>query len=858
MLEFILNGEIVNSYIDMYLIDDLRDIMHITSVKRGCEDGSCGACMLIIDGVATYSCHKKISDILGKSVITVEGLDEEEKEVYVYAFKTVGAVQCGYCTPAMIMSAKALIDEYNLPSKYQIKKAISKNICRCTGYAKIEKAIELASRIFAGIDKIQKSKSKGKIGEILSSEEVDDKILGIAKYTDDLYMKDMLYGGALRLDVPRAFIKSIDYTKALNHKDTVAIIDKNSLKKSNKVGLVRQDTPVFVGVGEETRCISDAICAIASKTKKGLKEALSLVEVEYEELKPITHMKDALKKDAYDIHKDGNILQKVLINRGDVDSAIKNSKYVITNNYSVPMTDHAFLETESALAYVKDEDLILYTSAQNVSNIRKQLVNILDLPENNIKVVIKNVGGDFGGKNDITVQHHTALLALETKKPVKMTFTRQESIKYHSKRHSMEMEFTTACDENGKLTALKAIIIADTGAYASVGENVIEKCCMHSAGPYNYQNINIKGMSVFTNNISAGAFRGFGVTQSNFAIESNLNRLAELAGISAWEIRYKNAVDVGDILPNGQIADSDTALKETLISVKDFFYSKSYVGIACAMKNMGDGVGSKDVGKCVLLVKNDKVIIKSDIAFSGQGIETALIQIVCQTTGLLPGQIKCECMQLGSANTSKHTFFIGEAVRRASLKLQEALINSTLRKLNGSYYIGEYVSVTDPIDSKKDNPISHISYAYATHCVALDEDGKVKKVIASHDVGKAINPINIQGQIQGGVTMALGYALSEKVIVKNGVVQGDFGSLGVLRANQVPEIDVIIVEKNLSKLAYGAKGVAEISAIPTVAALQGAYMKFDGIFRTKLPLEDTAYNKKKLKKNNFAFKNMKF
>lgn len=855
MFEFILNKDKVQSKTDMYLIDFLRDKLNITSVKRGCDDTSCGACMVIIDKKACKSCHIKLSQIVGKTVTTIEGLSEKEKDVYVYAFKSVGAVQCGYCTPAMVISAKALIDEINMPTKMQIKKAISPNICRCTGYAKIEKAIELASKMLREDIKIKKLNSKGRIGDKLSLKDTKDKILGITKYTDDLYIKDMFYGGALRLDVPRALIKSIDYTKAKKHKDFVSLIDKTSITKGNYIGSVKEDTPVFVGIGEETRCISDTICIIASKNKNSVQEILSLIKIEYEVLKPILNIKDALKKDAYNIHKDGNILQKVILKRGDSQNAIKNSKYVVTNHYSLPFTDHAFLETESALAYKKGEELIIHTSFQSSSNLKRQLAKVLPIKEDKIKLIIQNMGGSFGGKSDITLQHHTALLAIQTGKPVKMTFSRQESIKYHTKRHAMEIELTTACNEDGKLTAMKAIILSDTGAYASVGANVIEKCCMHSPGPYNYQNIDIKGMAIHTNNVSSGAYRGFGVAQANFAIESNLNILAEMAGISAWEIRYKNAIEVGDILPNGQIADSDTALKETLISVKDFYYSNPYVGIACAMKNMGEGTGRSDIGKCVLIVKNERVIIKSDISFSGQGVPVALIQIVCETTGILPENVKCEHLEMSNenSNSSRHTFFIGEAVRRASLKLKSALEMSSIKKLNGQYFVGEYIGITDPIDSQKENPISHISYAYATHCVALDEEGKVQKIVASHDVGKAINPITIEGQIQGGVAMSLGYAISEKVIIRNGVIKGDYSSLGLLRANQMPEIEPIIVEKNLSKLAYGAKGVAEISAIPTASAMQGAYMKFDGIFRTKLPLEDTAYNKKKIKKKKIDY-----
>ena len=849
MYEFYLNNEKVIYDKDIYLIDYIRDVKHITSVKKGCGDVSCGSCMVLVDSKATKSCHIKLSQIQNKNITTVEGISEREKQVYTYAFKKVGAVQCGYCTPAMVISTKSLIDEIGMPTKSQIKKAISKNICRCTGYVKIQEAIELSAKILNDDIQIQQVKSKTKIADI-----IDEKILGKAIYTGDIYDDDMIYASALRLDIPRVFVKNIDYTAALKHKDVVAIIDKSNLKKGKYIG-INKDVPVFVGVGEETRCISDAICVVGSKNRDTLDEIKSLIKVEYEELKPITTISESIKKSKYNIDGVSNILKKIEFKREDADKSIKNSKYVVTNDYTFASTDHGFLETESAFAYVKDNQLNLYVSMSNLQSVKKQLEDILDVEK--INIISTNVGGDFGGKIDITLAHHCSLMALVTGKKVKMSFSRKESIKYHNKRAPMQIKITTACDENGKFTAIKSIILADTGAYSTNGENMIQRACIHMGGPYNYANVDIKGVALYTNNITSSTYRGNCVEQVNFALESNINELAQLVGISPWDIRYKNAVEFGDILPNGQIVDSDVALKETLLSVKDYFFSNDYVGVACGMSSVGNGVGNIDTGKCVLVVKNENIIINSDVSLAGQGMDVALIQVVCEIVGVSPDMVSFEKVEFDDTNSSKHTFFILEALRRAAMKLKSALENENLKKMNGRYFVGQYMSITDPINSQKENPVSHVSYAYATHCVSLDEYGKVKKVLASHDVGKAINPNSIQGQIHGGVAMSLGYALTEKINSKKGVISGDFSSLKILNAVDMPPIESIIVEKNISKLAYGAKSVAEISAIPTPAALQGAYIKYDGIFRTNIPLEETVYNKKKAKKvriNSFKTK----
>ena len=661
----------------------------------------------------------------------------------------------------------------------------------------------------------------------------------------------MIYGFALRSKYPRALVKNIDYSHAEKLEGVVKVVTSKDIPGERYGGHLKKDWPALIEVGEETRYVGDAIALVAATSMDIARKAADLIKVDYEELEPLSLPEEAMKEGAPKIHKDGNILVREVLKRGNVDEALKNSKYVVTNHYSVPFTEHAFLEPESAMAVPTEKELIVYTGSQSVYDDLHEITHLLGLGEDKVRIISKYVGGGFGGKEDMSCQHHAALLAYLTGKPVKMTLTRAESIKVHPKRHAMEMEFTTACDENGKLTAMRAKIIADTGAYASLGGPVLQRACTHAAGPYNYQNSEVEGIAVYTNNPPGGAFRGFGVTQSAFATECNINQLAELVGISPWEFRWRNAIEAGQELPNGQIADPGTALKETLLAVKDVYDNNEYVGIACAFKNSGIGVGLPDIGRCILEIKDGKVHIRSSAACIGQGLGTILTQILCQTLDITPDKVVYEAPDTrrtpdsGTTTASRQTTFTGEAVRVTALKVKEALNGRTLDALNGQEFYGEFSGVTDKMGSDKKNPVSHVAYGFATQVVILDENGKLKKVVAAHDVGKAINPKNVEGQIEGGVVMGLGYALTEDYPLKNSVPTAKFGTLGLLRATAVPEIKAMVIEKNTNDLSYGAKGVGEITCIPTAPAVQGAYYKFDGVFRTKLPLENTFYKKSK-------------
>jgi selenium-dependent xanthine dehydrogenase len=850
MLQFTLNHDPVMVPTDRNLLEYLREEARLTSVKDGCAEGVCGSCSVLVNGKALRACTLTIAKVQGKTVTTVEGLSPREREVYSWAFGEVGAVQCGFCMPGVVIGAKSLLDQNPNPSPIEIKRAIRYNLCRCTGYIKIERAIQLAATALRNESALNGNSTAARVGERAVRLDSTEKLLGTGEFVDDMQIPGMLHGAVLRSKYPRALVRNIDTSAAWACTGVEVVLTAKDVPGERLLGHIVHDWPVMIAEGEETRYVGDALVVLAAKSKEMARKALELIRVEYEELPPMLSPEAAMADSAPLLHPAGNLLSETSIKRGDVDRAIRDAKYLVTQHYSTPRQEHAFLEPESALAVpALDGTLTVYTAGQGVYDDHHGIVEMLGVAGDKVRVIGKLVGGGFGGKEDLSVQHHAALLAWHSGRPVKLTFSREESFRVHPKRHPMEMDYITACDANGMITAVKARIVADTGAYASLGGPVLQRACTHAAGPYQIDNVDIEGRAVYTNNIPSGAFRGFGVTQTCFAMESNLNLLAAMAGISPWEIRYRNAIEPGGVLSNGQIADDGTALKETLLSVKDVFDAHPDAGIACAFKNSGKGVGVPDVGRVKLKVKNGGVIICTSAACMGQGLGTVLMQIVAESAQLPKSAISVHAPDTmvtpnsGTSTASRQTLITGEAARRAGEALREAVSNHSLAELEGEEYYREYDCVTDSMTSNKPHRVSHVAYGYATQVVILDDDGTVRKVVAAHDVGKAINPNGIEGQIEGGVVMGLGYALSEEFKVLNGAPAVSLGTLGLLRSTQVPQIECHIIEKNSASLAYGAKGVGEIVMIATPPAVAGAYFRRDGMLRNSLPLRDTPYSR---------------
>ena len=796
MSTFFVNGKSVTTTRKQSLLRFLRDELKLTSVKDGCSQGACGACTVIIDGETCRACVPTTDTLEGRNIITVEGLTDWESKVYTYAYGEAGAVQCGFCIPGMVMCTKALLDKNPDPTEAEIRYAIRNNYCRCTGYVKIIAAIRLAAKIKREGIIPEDSATDWKIGSRVHRLDVEEKVLGYGKYPDDFYFDNMCYGSAVRSKYPRARVLSIDISAAKALPGVVAVLTAEDVPGENLVGHLKHDQYTLIPVGGLTHYLGDAIALVVAEDRETLEKAKKLVKVEYEVLPAIHNIEEAAAPDAplvYD-EETSNVQAYKHVCRGNAEEAIKHAAHVISHHFETPWTEHAFLEPECVVSYMdSDGDVFLITTDQSSHTTLHECTRLLGSKK--VKVQNALVGGGFGGKEDMSVQHHAALMTYCTGRAVKVSLTRAESLLVHPKRHHFVMDFTMGCDENGKIMGVKAKVTSDTGAFASLGGPVLERACTHAAGPYAYENFEIEGTAYYTNNPPAGAFRGFGVTQTCFAVETLLNMMADEIGITPWEIRYRNAIRPGGVLPNGQIVDNSTGLVETLEAVKEEYdaavASGKAVGLACAMKNAGVGVGIPDWGRVKLIVEDDaKLHIYTGASCIGQGLGTVLVQMVVTNTDLTRDQIVYErsntwiAPDSGDTSGSRQTLVTGEACRRACEKVMEAKNASehhSLDDLKGQVFYGEYLAKTDPLGADVPNPVSHVAYGYATQmCIVDPKTKKIEKMVAAHDVGKAVNPLSCEGQIEGGVVMSMGYALRERYPIDDNCKPIEkYGSLGL-------------------------------------------------------------------------------
>ena len=859
MATFYLNGEEITVTKKQSLLRFLRDELHITSAKDGCSEGACGACTVLINGEPCRACIPDTDRLDGKRVLTVEGLSDFEKAAFTFAFGEAGAVQCGFCIPGMVLCGKALLDKCPDPTDEQIRFAIRNNYCRCTGYVKIIAAIRLAGKILREGKIPLPSATDWKLGSRVHRLDVEEKVLGYGKFPDDFYVDGMCYGSAVRSKYARARVLSIDATAAKKLPGVIAVLTAEDIPGENKIGHLKHDQYTLIPIGGLTHYLGDAVALVVAENQTVLEKAKKLVKVQYEVLPAVHNIQEAAASDAplvFDEEK-SNVQAYKHVSRGNAEEAIKNAKFVLTEHFETPWTEHAFLEPECAVSYIDgDGDVMIISTDQSAHTTLHECTLLLGTKK--VKVQNGLVGGGFGGKEDMSVQHHAALITYCTGKPVKVKLSRAESLLIHPKRHHFEMDFTMGCDENGKILGVKAKCAPDTGAFASLGGPVLERACTHAAGPYAYENFEIEGTAYYTNNPPAGAFRGFGVTQTCFATETLLNMMADLVGISPWEIRYRNAIRPWGVLPNGQIVDDSTGLVETLEAVKPYYdeavAAGKPVGLACAMKNAGVGVGIPDWGRCKLIVEDDgKLHIYSGASCIGQGLGTVLVQMIVTNTDLSRDDIVYErsntwiAPDSGDTSGSRQTMITGEACRRACEKLMAAKEGKALADLIGQEFYGEYLAKTDPLGAEVPNPVSHVAYGYATQLCILDEKtGKIDTIVAAHDVGKAVNPLSCEGQIEGGVVMSMGYALREQYpIDRNCKPIEKYGELGLFRAHEIPPtIKAIVVDKPGLKVACGAIGIGEITSIPTAPAIADAYFRLDGERRFSLPLSNTPYERK--------------
>ena len=851
MISFSLNGQAMDYAGDEKrpLLNFLREDERITSVKDGCSgQAACGACLIELDGKPALACSTRMKRVAGKKVVTIEGFPEVVRRTLGRAFVAKGAVQCGYCTPGILSRAKVLLESNPNPTRAEVVTALKANVCRCTGYVKIIDGILLAAQALRENQEIDWEEKTG-IGYSYPKYEGYEKALGINPYVHDMTFDGLLHGALKFSEHPRAKVVGIDVSAAERLPGVIRVFTATDIPGERYQGIKVRDWPMFVARGEETRCIGDVVAGVVAESEELARQGVEAIQVNYEILDPLTEMTEA-EDSPVKVHEGGNLLKETVICRGEpVEKVFANSANVVEGTFETPFVEHAFLETEASIAVPAGAaGVTVFSQSQGIFKDRTQIASILDLPEEKVDIVQVAAGGGFGGKEDLTVQHHAALYSVALQRPVKVRLNRAESIRMHPKRHRMKMSYKLACDEKGRLTALRARIVGDTGAYASVGGEVVARTGTHAAGSYHVPNVDVVASAYYTNNPPAGAFRGFGVNQSNFAMESLVDDLCIQGGFDRWQFRYDNVLTSGRMTTTGHVLGEGVSLRQCLEAVKEDYYQAEYAGLACGIKNCGIGNGVEEISDTRLkVVAKDRIELYHGWTEMGQGIHTVARQLLCEVLdldGSVQIDIKCRtgAEVLGGVTTaSRGTALLGNSVIAAARQLKADLDVGALANLVGKEYFSRFMVDWTTSHDAEGEIVSHFSYGYATHMAVLDEEGQLVAIHAAHDAGRIINPALFEGQVEGGVVMGMGYAMSENFPLKDGRLTSDrMAKLKLPKAKDIPEIKVIGIECRDSMGPFGAKGVGEIGTIPTAPAIANAFCRYDSKRRYSLPLSPPA------------------
>ncbi len=879
MTDFTLNGRPVTVADNHeHLLTALRDELGVFSPKDGCSPtGQCGCCTVLVDDKARVACQLPMEKVAGKTVLTLEGVDEDERQRMAEAFAATGALQCGFCTPGIVMRAKALLDSKGSElSRDQAARHLGAHLCRCTGYTKILDAVEALAA-----DEVPVAIAPKGVGSAGIRYEAAELTLGDRPFIDDMIPDADRYGallhGAVHLAAhARADVVAIDTTAAAAVDGVEAVFTGADVPGELRSGLIHKDWPVFIPEGGRTSYLGDVLAVVVAVDRPTARRAASLVEVTYDVLPPITSPVEAVADGAPDAvwTLDGNILSTSTYARGDVEAALGAAAHTVTETFQTQRIDHAFVEPESTLAVpipagqplpltngtdldrapADIDRLLVYSGGQGIWDDRNDIARILDVDADVVVTELVSNGGAFGGKEDMSNQGQTALAAWLLKRPVKITFSREESFLVHTKRHPIRMAYEAGCDAEGKLTALRIRMLGDSGPYASVGMKVLERAAGHASGPYVVPNIDVEAIAARTNNSVCGAFRGFGANQAQFAMEGVMDRLADAVGITGWEMRHRNVVTPGVVWGPGQIMDDGCLGAEACLEAVKPAYEAAMaegkpVGVGLGLKNSGLGNGFKEIAKAVVRFTGGAggpdggVEVRHCWTEMGQGVHTVALQVAVEELGVDPGQVTVivdSTRELGAGQTtgSRGTLMGAGAVADAC----RAAVADGCKP--GVDYEGEYrVDWTNSLTEGLENPIIHSTFGYAAQLVILDPDtGSVERVVAAHDVGRAVNPLLCEGQIEGSVHMGLGYALTEGFPCdpdgrpRNATLR----SLEIIRPKDMPPVDVILVESPQPDAPYGIKGVGEIGLVPTAGAVAAALRNHDGAWRTELPMANDA------------------
>ncbi len=913
------NGQDIQ-YVDQpgeMLSDLLRYRLGLTGTKIGCNEAECGSCTVLIDGQPVLSCTYPSTKANGKTITTIEGLAEQNPiqtgsgrlNPLQEAFIQYGAVQCGFCIPGQLMTAYALLRRNPDPSEEEIKEALKDTLCRCAGYPTIIQAIKAAAysmrtgKPLPAPDVPPSGSGHRAVGTILPRMDAKDKVTGKAIFTDDLQFEGMLHGRVMRAMVPSAILTRLDISRAKALPGVAAVLTAEDIPGEHNHGLVIPDWPALVGVGEKIRTVGDALAIVAAETRQIATEALELIEFEYQPLPVISDPVQAHQPNAPSIQPDGNLLKHIKVRKGEMEKGFSEAEVILEHTFFTPIYDHAFLEPECSIARVTaDGRMEVCVGSQIPYSDRYDIARVLNLPEEKVHVIGQLVGGGFGDKEDIAGQIHAAMLAQATGRPVKVLYDRQESLIAHPKRHATQIRVKVGACRDGRLTAVESELYGDTGAYASLGDKVMTRATTHSAGPYDVPNAKADCYAMYTNNPPAGAFRGFGVFQSAFAVESLMDMLAEKLDMDPVQLRRRNALRVGSLTNTGQLLRNSVGLLECIDKVEaemrrlggEHPFASRIVpgkpslrrawGFAVGYKNTGLGGGAPDkAGAEVELYANGSFQVRTSSAELGQGLPTVLQLIAAEELSVPPNSVSVLLMDTdltpdgGPTTASRQTFVTGNAVRQAAQELRQLITSelaerydvppAQIRYIEGLAYLDEKMppvkmsDIAGQMIADGRSPCANVTYwapatkelgtggdmhfafSFAAQAAEVEVDtstGEVRvlRLISANDVGCAVNPLGLRGQIEGGAMMGLGHTLTENFIMDEGrVITDRLARYRMPSITLTPEIIPFVVEHPVPEGPFGAKGVGEIVTIPTAPAITNAIYHAVGVRVDRLPVD---------------------
>ena len=902
-IPFILNDRSITVSADPAtpLVDVLRDDLGLTGTKRGCDyEGECGACTVLLNDQPVRSCLTPVGKVAGQRLLTIEGLGRPDHlHPLQQAFIEVGAVQCGYCTPGMLLAAKALLDREPDPTQDQIVDALAGNLCRCTGYTRILTAVRIAAARIRGEDDVLPASSDEPLvgGDALRTDSLP-KVTGQAEYVEDIAVPGLLHASVLRSPHHHARLVSLDVAPAAEMPGVVRVLTAADVPGENGLSEYSRDEPLLAPVGDTLKMMGAPVALVIARTPEQARAALAAIEVQYQPLPHTLDAEEALRPGALPIYDGGNILATNRVARGDLEGAFSASDTIVETCYRTTYQEHATLEREAALGYIGEDGRITVISGTHEPHWQQNFIaSALALDPDQVRVIMPPTGGSFGGRQDPWPLVAAALMTYWVRQPVRLAYSRQESFCATPKRHPFHVDYQIGATRDGHLTGIHVRIYANTGGYDAHGRYISNFALVASGGPYRWRAVDGCAHGVYTNGPKCGQFRGFGTPQSTFALECTLDELAEMLGQDPLAFRLKNALQQSDVSFLGYPAGESLGYVQVLETIRPRYEAllaeaaaanapqgsedntalRRGVGLAGMWYRFGKS-GSLQIEAHAEMMIDGHFVVYCSAPDYGQGTNTVMSQLAAETLGTSRRYVAVVNADTaltpdsGIQGASRATYFVGGAVRRAAENLKH-VIQATAAELldrppsdleiQGDCVVSsskpsvslQLQSIAEEMDRlgqprkviglfdlspyfpEKTRPAYAPLFITAAHVAEVEVDMRtgvvrVTRVVAAHDVGRVINPIDARGQIEGAVLMGLGTVLMEEYLP--GQTTG-FGNYYLPTMKSMPEIEVLLVEVASYHGPLGVKGLAEAAILPSTPAIVNAISRAIGARIRQLP-----------------------